>query len=79
MANKVLGPAIQVCLAALTTIVYLNQELWSKAEKLGLAVFCGNQHNPDWRWKDNLTFDEFLQCLLLITQFGEQYRPWGDK
>jgi len=19
-------------------------------EKLGLAVFCGNQHNPEWRW-----------------------------
>lgn len=57
-------------IAVLNAYLSLSIEGWAAAETLGLAKFCGNQHNPDWKWvvKD---VGNIKLVLRLYLEYGE--------
>lgn len=62
--------AFKMSLAMLNEVLIISIGGWSEAEKLGIAEFCGNQHNPDWRWKNDISADEFRDALAIYATYG---------
>ena len=53
-------PTKKLLVDAISGTTFGSFSFANKMEKLGIAEFCGNQWNTDWRWKKSvlLTLDE---------------------
>ncbi len=48
--------------------------LAAECEKLGLATFTGNQHNPDWAWNrealNSVDEDKLQELYISLKEYG---------